>query len=529
MALKLSVVIVNYKVRELLSQTLRSLREAEGYNWTEVIVVDNDSQDGSAEMIAAHFPEVEWIGLKRNVGFGKGCNIGAAGARGEFLLMLNPDTIVSSDTLTKGVAFFANHAKAGLVGPKVLNQDGSFQWQCRRSFPTPVNALAYMLGLHRLFPQNRNFGAYAMTWAEEGKEMVVDAVSGSCFFIPTALYNEIGGFDEAFFMYGEDLDICAQVAARGYEVWYSPITEIIHFKGKSSAQKLLATRIAFYKAMLIFSNKHRQSYGSFFPRWFIALGIWFQGFLNLSILAVKQLPLVLLDVAIVNSILPLVVILRYTLVDRTHPYSDSPELIAIIHLLATVAFLAPFWATGQVLGGGTSKRKTLLTGAVSLMLFFSVLFAVHDISFSRIAFSISGILTALTLSGWRIILPQISGYVRRLLAKQERVLILGEGEPAERLITELIAQGDEIDGVIWGGRGEAPVTLGGFPVFGTIDEMVEVVKERKSNVLLIASESSWYSRVITGLSSGRLRGVVIKWLPMPLSGSKLPPLQEFSL
>ncbi|MGM0444680.1 MAG: glycosyltransferase family 2 protein, partial [Fibrobacterota bacterium] len=247
----LSVVIVNYNVKHLLAQTISSLQKADGYSSAEVIVVDNASEDGSEELIRRQYPEVRWIGLKTNVGFGRGCNIGAAAAGSPLLLMLNPDTIVSRPTLQRGIEYMRSHPQTGIMGPRVLNQDGSFQWQCRRSFPTPLNALFYFTGLYRIFPKNKVIGAYNMTWADIHQEMAVDAVSGSCFFISADLYRDIGGFDERFFMYGEDLDICAEVTRRGYNVMYYPEIEIIHFKGKSSAQNKIASRVAFYRAMLL--------------------------------------------------------------------------------------------------------------------------------------------------------------------------------------------------------------------------------------------------------------------------------------
>lgn len=527
--MKLSVVIVNYKVKELLAQAIRSLREAEGYDETEVIVVDNDSNDGSHEYISTHFPEVLWIGLKTNAGFGKACNIGAERASAPVLLMLNPDTLVSSDTLVKGLQFLEEHPNAGIMSPKVLNQDGSFQWQCRRSFPTPTNAFFYLTGLYKMFPKSKTLGAYSMTWAPEDKEILVDAVSGSCFFIPTDLYNEIGGFDESFFMYGEDLDICAQVTERGREVWYSPVTEIIHFKGKSSTQKKVATRIAFYKAMIIFSNKYKKSYGTFFPSGLIAVGIWLQALLNMGAIAAKQFPFLFIDAAIVNISLAIAILFRFSAEGHSIPYGQGSFEVWGLHLLATFSFILPIGFTGGYKKSNYSIKRGAPAVLGATIFFMALLFLFRHIAFSRLALISGATASGLVILLWRFAIPVVSRFYANYLADNSKVIVLGSGLVLQRLLTHLEDKGTVIRGVVVPDGEESSSELFGYPVVGTTDGLKEVIERFHPDMLVIASESDWYSRLIRLLSSGILKGITIKWLPLPMhSGAELT-LEEFTL
>lgn len=528
--MKLSVVIVNYKVKELLAQAIRSLRKAEGYDQTEVIVVDNDSNDGSFEYISINFPEVIWIGLKTNAGFGKACNIGAERASAPVLLMLNPDTLVSSDTLVKGLDFLEKHPKAGIMSPKVLNQDGSFQWQCRRSFPTPSNAFFYLTGLYRLFPKSKKLGAYSMTWAPSDEAMKVDAVSGSCFFIPTDLYQEIGGFDESFFMYGEDLDICAQVTERGREVWYSPVTEIIHFKGKSSTQKKIATRVAFYKAMLIFSKKYKKSYGSFFPTGLISVGIWLQALLNMASIAAKQFPFLFFDAIIVNVFLAAAVFLRFSADGHEVPYGQDSLEIWGVHLLATLSFLLPIGFSG-----GYSKRNyglkrgfTTIVGAT--VLYMALLFLFRHLAISRLALVSGAAVSGLFITFWRFGIPAVSRFYKTYLADHSKVVVLGSGNVLERVLAHLEDEGTVVRGIVQpNDEGDKTAELFGYPVVGQVNELPATLERFKPDMLVIASESDWYSTIIQYLSQGVLNGITIKWLPLPISSDDKIKLEEFTI
>lgn len=264
--IKVSVVIVNYNVRDLLRQALRSIERSLADIPSEVIVVDNNSVDGSVSMLSGEFPEVNVIDNHSNIGFSAANNQGIQEAAGEYLFILNPDTIVEEDTVKVLVNFMDSHADAGAVGCRILNPDGTFALESRRSFPTPMVAFYRMTGLSRLFPRSKIFGRYNLTFLPENQTSQVDALSGSCMFLRriamlgsgTADANQSGAglFDEDFFMYGEDLDLCYRIQQAGWMIYYTPETQIIHYKGESTKKGDLRYVRLFYGAMTRFAQKH---------------------------------------------------------------------------------------------------------------------------------------------------------------------------------------------------------------------------------------------------------------------------------
>lgn len=222
-------------------------------------MVDNASVDGSVEMVRQLFPQVQLLVNQDNVGFGKANNQAFNLAKGDYIFVLNPDTIIREDTLRVLAGFMAEHPKCGACGCKILDPDGSFSPTSRRSFPTPEVSLYRILGLSKLFPKHPKFGQYNLTYLSENETTTVDALSGSCMFLRKETLEEVTGFDEQFFMYGEDLDLCFRIQQKGWDICYTPDTEIIHFKGESTKKSELKYVRIFYGAMVIFMEKHFSS------------------------------------------------------------------------------------------------------------------------------------------------------------------------------------------------------------------------------------------------------------------------------
>jgi GT2 family glycosyltransferase len=214
---------------------------------------------------------VEWIDSSVNLGFGKGCNLAEKRAKNPYLFFINPDTIVSTNALREILHFMEEYPDSGTVGCRILNEDGSMQWSCRRSFPTELSAISKTLGLTALFPKSKLLSSYNMTYANPDEITEVDAISGSFFCIRRELYEQLNGFDEDFFMYGEDLDLCFRAKAAGFRNYYTPITNVLHFRGQSSRTRRVKSYIDFYQAMWIFVKKHRSYY--LVPRFLIFIGI----------------------------------------------------------------------------------------------------------------------------------------------------------------------------------------------------------------------------------------------------------------
>lgn len=294
---KLAIVIVNYNTRDLLATCLHSVYASRIDHAYHVIVVDNVSGDNSAEMVAAKFPQATLVKSDRNGGFGYANNLGLrwlaaqkefpnAGTGGGFIkakgpangtqpryelplagnspyeypadyvLFLNPDTVLPKDALQVTVGFMEEHDEAGVVGPKVVKLDGSLDLACRRSFPTPMSSLFKLTGLSKIFPKSKLAARYNLTYLSDDETAEVDSVMGAYMLVSTRALSAAGLYDEDFFMYGEDLDLAYRIKVRNFKVYYYPAVEVLHHKGASSRKQSERSIREFYRAMSIFYQKH---------------------------------------------------------------------------------------------------------------------------------------------------------------------------------------------------------------------------------------------------------------------------------
>lgn len=292
-----TIIIIAYNSCDFIPACLKSVRDAcEGID-SQVIVLDNGSTEPILPEIKNFFPEVEWIDSKENLGFGKGCNLAEKSATKPYLFFINPDTIISKNAFREMLAFMHEHPEAGTVDCRILNEDGSLQWACRRSFPTPISAISKTIGLATLFPKNKTLASYNMTFADPDEMIEVDAVSGSFFCIRRELYEQLHGFDEDFFMYGEDLDLCFRTKEAGCKNYYTPVTNILHFKGQSCKTRRWKSYVDFYHAMMIFVKKHKNLYKV--PYFLVAFGILFAAFVGVFSRLIPQFWKIFLDMGVV--------------------------------------------------------------------------------------------------------------------------------------------------------------------------------------------------------------------------------------
>lgn len=252
---KLSVVIVNYNVKHYLRQCLESLRRASAGLDVDVWVADNHSSDGSVAFLRPLFPEVQWIECHHNLGFARGNNLILRQLTSDYVLLLNPDTIVGEQTLKRAIAFLDAHPDAGAVGMKMLNSDGTRALESRRGVPTPMTSFYKMVGLCKLFPRHPKFGHYYMSGLPWDEVAPIEIVSGACFLTRKTVLDHVGLLDQAFFMYGEDIDLAYRILQAGYTNYYLPFP-ILHYKGESTQKSSFRYVHVFYKAMLIFLRKH---------------------------------------------------------------------------------------------------------------------------------------------------------------------------------------------------------------------------------------------------------------------------------
>ncbi len=265
---ELSIIIVSYNTEEFLKACLQSVPALENPT-LEIIVVDNASEDGSAEMVQKEFPKVILLENKINVGYSKGNNLGIKKAQGRYLLFLNPDTLVNKHALLELFHFMQLHGDAGASTCSVQLPDKTLDDACHRGFPTPWNAFCHFSGVTKLFPRSRLFAGYSMGFEDLSKVHEIDALAGAFMFVRREAGEAVGWWDEDFFWYGEDLDFCYRLKQKGYKIYFVPSASIIHYKGVSggikkhsqefstaSEETKKRATLARFEAMKIFYRKH---------------------------------------------------------------------------------------------------------------------------------------------------------------------------------------------------------------------------------------------------------------------------------
>ncbi len=292
---ELSVIIVSYNTINLLRDCLQSIKKAikPQQGW-EIIVVDNASRDGSAQMVKTEFPDTTLIRNKSNLGFAAANNIGVKKSLGNYVLFLNSDTKVDRDSLVKPLKFLKKHPDVGAITVKLLLPNGNIDPDNHRGFPTPWTSASHFLGLNRLFPRSRFFNNYFQSYKNFESIHQIDVAAGSYLMMPRKLFERVGGWDEKYFFYGEDIDLCYQIHQAGKKILYYPKVKVIHYKGASSGLRKESAKITHQpksvrvraaresiRAMKIFYRKfYRNRYPTMLT-WFILTGIELKGWFRI--------------------------------------------------------------------------------------------------------------------------------------------------------------------------------------------------------------------------------------------------------
>ena len=270
MSASLDIVIVSYRGKELLRRCLSSVRAYAGGESTTITVVDNASGDGTAEMVAAEFPEVRLLPQERNLGFARAQNIGIASGSGVAVLVLNPDAALEADTLMPLLELLATEPRIGCCGPALVREDGSFDHAARRSFPTPLSALGHFTGIGRRTDRGP-LAAYRAPDVERGP---VDAVNGAFMLLRRSALEEVGLFDEGYWMYMEDLDLCKRLADAGWITFYEPRSRALHTKaGTTEGRRGARLNIAFHRGMGRFYRRHQAPHNGALTNLAVYVGI----------------------------------------------------------------------------------------------------------------------------------------------------------------------------------------------------------------------------------------------------------------
>lgn len=299
--MKLSIIIVNYNVKYFLEQCLHSVFKATQNISAEVFVVDNNSVDGSCVMVQEKFPDVILIENKDNVGFSKANNQAMRIAKGEYFLLLNPDTVVEEDTFTKVVQFMDETPDAGGLGVKMIDGKGSFLPESKRGLPTPMVAFYKIFGLSSLFPKSKIFSKYHLGYLSNNQIHEIEILAGAFMLMRKTALDKVGLLDEDYFMYGEDIDLSYRIIKGGYKNYYYPNTTIIHYKGESTKKGSINYVRVFYNAMIIFARKHFSKGNANLFSFFINLAIYFRALLAIFNRFAKQSIIPIADALILYS------------------------------------------------------------------------------------------------------------------------------------------------------------------------------------------------------------------------------------
>ncbi len=432
--MKLSIVIVNYNVRYFLEQCLHSTLTACRGMDAEIFVVDNDSVDGSVKMVRDKFPEVRLIDNKDNKGYSKANNQALRKASGQYLLLLNPDTLVEDDTLRKSIQFMDEHPDAGGLGVKMLDGKGKFLPESKRGLPTPSIAFYKIFGLSALFPRSKILGRYHLGYLDKDKIHSVDILCGAFMLLRKEVIDKIGYLDETFFMYGEDIDLSYRITQAGYKNYYYPETRIIHYKGESTKKSSLNYVFMFYNAMIIFAKKHYSQKNARSFSFMINFAIYFRAFVSILIRFFARVSLPLVDIFFLYS--GIYFIKNYWERAIIFPQGGHypPEFLWIALPVYVI-----IWLLCVYLSGGYDKPirlgkliQGMLAGTIIILVLYSLLPEHYRFSRALIIFGAAWGMAIMLLL--RVSLHFLNVKSARIGSeKNKRFIIVGEKEEAERV------------------------------------------------------------------------------------------------
>lgn len=513
--MKLSVIIVNYNVKHFLEQCLHSVfKSCEGIE-SEVFVVDNNSLDGSCHLVREKFPIVKLIENKKNVGYSVANNQAIRMAEGEFILLLNPDTVVEEDSFSKVVRFMDEHPDAGGMGVKMIDGKGRFLPESKRGLPTPWVAFYKIFGFSGLFPRTKRFGRYHLSYLNKEETHEVDVLCGAFMLIRRKTLNKTGLLDETFFMYGEDIDLSYRIVQAGYKNYYFPGTTIIHYKGESTKKGSINYVKMFYNAMLIFSRKHFSSGNFRVYSFFIHIAIYFRALIAIVQRIVNKVYLPFIDFLLIYTGFILIVPLWEKIMFEPGYYHRLfYQWVIPVYII--------FWLSGIQLSGGYRKPVSLLRlgrgllwGTGAILVTYSLIH--EDYRFSR-ALILLGVLWAI------VILPAIRLIFSRLrirgfeldIERQKRIAIVGHPQEISR-VKDLLHQ-TPVNPVIVGS-----ITVTGLDeaddFLGHAAQIREIIEVNRIEEIIFCAES---------LSSGEIIRSMLDLSKMDVA-YKIAPPESYSI
>ncbi|MEY3451159.1 MAG: hypothetical protein RL711_985 [Bacteroidota bacterium] len=485
---KISVIIVNYNVCHFLEQALRAVQKAALLIDTEIIVVDNNSVDKSLEMLKDKFPEVILIANKQNTGFSKANNQGIKIAKGEYILLLNPDTVIEEDTLFKCVHFMDQHPEAGGLGVKMLDGKGEFLPESKRGLPTPWVAFSKVFGLAALMPKSKLFGRYHLGYLDKDEINEVDILSGAFMLMRKTTLDKVGLLDEEYFMYGEDIDLSYRIIKGGYKNYYFPETRIIHYKGESTKKTSINYVFIFYRAMIIFANHHFSSSNAGLFSFVINFAIYIRAFFDIAIRFVKRAYLPVLDM--LSIFIGMDFLKSYWEINHKHSLGLYP--IEFMHQAVPayiIIWLGSIYLSGCYDKGGLKLLKVFQAVLIGTLMISSITNFIDSYRFSKALVVLGGIYTVLSFIGIRLILHYIKfGNIKLGQQVDKKIILLGDNGEAMRVYQLLVASGmkSAIAGIV--GVKDCQFELDHDLYLGKIEQLDEIVKIYEVNELIFCSK-----------------------------------------
>jgi O-antigen biosynthesis protein len=434
----LSIIIVNYNVKYFLEQALLSVRKACKDLDAEIFVVDNNSVDGSAGMVKEKFPEVNLIVNDINQGFSKANNQAIELAKGRYILLLNPDTVVEEDTFLKVTAFMDQHPEAGGLGVKMIDGAGNFLPESKRGLPSPKVAFFKVFGLSALFPRSRTFGRYHLSYLDKDQVHEVEILSGAFMLLRKEALDKTGLLDESFFMYGEDIDLSYRLILAGYKNYYFPHTSIIHYKGESTKKSSINYVFVFYNAMIIFARKHFSKNNAKLFSTLINFAIYLRAGIAILIRFFKKMSLTLLDFSVI-----------YIGINFIKDFWEenirnaSSAYYPVEYMKVIIPGYIAIWLMSVYFSGGYEKpvrawkiARGIIAGTVLILVIYALL--PEEYRYSRALILLGSAWTILAMNGVRILMEFIGIKAFRFHNdKRKRLLVVGEVEEGNRVLSLL--------------------------------------------------------------------------------------------
>jgi len=457
-----------------------------------VFVVDNNSIDGSVEMVRQKFPQVILIENKDNAGFSRANNQALKLAKGEYHLLLNPDTIVEEDTFSQVVAFMDTHSDAGGLGVKMIDGKGNFLPESKRGLPTPKDAFYKIFGLSRLFPKSKKFGRYHLSYLDPEEIHEIEILSGAFMLMRKEALDKVGLLDEAFFMYGEDIDLSYRIVLGGYKNYYFPKTRIIHYKGESTKKSSVNYVFVFYNAMIIFARKHFSSKNARIFSFLINLAIYFRAGLALANRFFRRSVIPVIDYVMI-----LAGLFAIAWVYQTESGVHIPENLLQVALPA----YAGVWFLSQVFSGGYDKPVRLLRHVLGAAIGTGVILMIYallpkEVQFSRLIILAGGlsVLGYFLLS--RLVLHFLLPAWRIGGARNKRFAIVGDHEESERVHQLLLQTNSNILSVDFVSHDELKSDK---KFIGTINQLEQVVEIHKIDEVIFCAKNILSRDIISSM------------------------------